>query len=94
MKSMQKLDRRDPIAEFVAEELTSAAALAHDAEITRANRRQMLESIRSMIGDFDYENIEAQIMGESPVWTQEEIFLNVLYTLRRNFCEYWKEVLA
>lgn len=40
MKSMQKLDRRDPIAEFVAEELISAAALdaeesAHKAEIER-----------------------------------------------------------
>lgn len=48
MRSMEKLDRRDPIAEYAAEELTSAAALD---EHERARTRQMAE-IRDTIAAF------------------------------------------
>ena len=94
MRSMEKLALRDPIAEFNAEELASAAALALDAQIARSNRQLMLRAIRSEIRSFDYENIEAQIMGEAPVWSPEAIFMNILYRLRRDVREYWREALA
>lgn len=43
MRSMEKLDHRDPIAEFVAEELTSAAVLdaEREAKIAEAARRML-----------------------------------------------------
>ena len=83
MKSMQKLSLRNPIAEYEAEELTSAAALAHDAEIVRANRQQMLESIRAIIRGFEGDNLECQIMGVEPMWSPEAIFFNALREIRR-----------
>ena len=75
MRSIQKLDRRDPIAEFNAEELTSAAA-------ARANHQQMLESIRVIIRGFEGDNLECQIMGVEPMWSPEAIFFNTLRKIR------------